>query len=256
MKANYHTHTRRCNHAVGTEAEYIHAAIGRGLETLGFSDHTPYLFPGDYYSTFRMRPEELEEYVSCLTGLRQDFQGQIQIPIGLEAEFYPAYFPALLPRLRDAGVEYLILGQHFVDNEINAHYSGSPTASTEILKRYCHQVMDAFQTGLFTYLAHPDLINFQGNPRDYEQQMRVLCQEAKSCNIPLEYNLLGAATKRHYPNEFFWKIAAEEGNTVVIGCDAHDPQALAEISYENKAREILASYGICPVEVPKLQPIK
>lgn len=256
MKANYHTHTTRCNHATGSEAEYVQAAILRGLDTLGFSDHTPYLFPGDYYSTFRMKLFELEDYVRCITKLQQDYSGQIHLPIGLEAEYYPAFFPALLPRLQDAGIEYLILGQHFVDNEINAHYSGNPTGSTEILKKYCHQVMDAFQTGLFTYLAHPDLLNFHGDPSVYRKQMQLLCREAKACNIPLEYNLLGVATKRHYPNEAFWQIAAEEGNMVVIGCDAHDPKALSETVYEQTALKSLSKYGIIPMEVPKLIPIK
>lgn len=252
MKANYHTHTWRCRHATGTEEEYVQAAIQRGLDTLGFSDHTPYLFPGDYYSTFRMHPEELNDYVNCITGLQRAYSDKISLPIGLEAEFYPAYFPALLPFLQNAGIQYLILGQHFVDNEINAHYSGNPTASTEILKQYCHQAMDAFQTGLFTYFAHPDLLNFRGNQSVYREQMRFLCQEAKNCGIPLEYNLLGLATMRHYPNSEFWRIAAEEGNAVVISCDAHDPKSLRETSYEETAVKNLADYGIIPVEVSKL----
>lgn len=41
MIANYHTHTWRCNHAVGTEREYVERAIEGGLKILGFSDHTP-----------------------------------------------------------------------------------------------------------------------------------------------------------------------------------------------------------------------
>ena len=55
MIANYHTHTPRCNHAVGTEREYVENALEAGLQILGFSDHSPYIFPGDYYSGFRMR---------------------------------------------------------------------------------------------------------------------------------------------------------------------------------------------------------
>ena len=54
MYANYHTHTFRCHHANGTEREYIEQAIERGLHTLGFSDHAPMPFEGDYYSTYRM----------------------------------------------------------------------------------------------------------------------------------------------------------------------------------------------------------
>ncbi len=39
--ANYHTHTKRCRHAVGEDREYVEAAIEAGLKVLGFSDHTP-----------------------------------------------------------------------------------------------------------------------------------------------------------------------------------------------------------------------
>ena len=40
MNANYHTHTVRCHHAIGSEREYIEKAISRGFKKLGFSDHT------------------------------------------------------------------------------------------------------------------------------------------------------------------------------------------------------------------------
>ena len=70
MIANYHTHTPRCNHAQGSEQEYVDAALSAGLKILGFSDHTPYFFPGDYYSTFRMHPEELPGYVSTVNAMQ------------------------------------------------------------------------------------------------------------------------------------------------------------------------------------------
>ena len=45
MQENYHTHTYRCRHAIGSEEEYIRKAIDGGLKVLGFSDHTPFLSP-------------------------------------------------------------------------------------------------------------------------------------------------------------------------------------------------------------------
>lgn len=36
LKANYHTHTYRCQHAYGSEREYIEAAIRMGIAELGF----------------------------------------------------------------------------------------------------------------------------------------------------------------------------------------------------------------------------
>ena len=62
MIANYHTHTPRCNHASGSEEAYIQSALAGEMKILGFADHSPYWFPGDYYSTFRMYPEELAGY--------------------------------------------------------------------------------------------------------------------------------------------------------------------------------------------------
>ena len=40
MIANFHTHTARCNHATGTDREYVEAAIRAGVKSLGFSDRT------------------------------------------------------------------------------------------------------------------------------------------------------------------------------------------------------------------------
>lgn len=253
MIANYHTHTSRCNHATGTEEAYVKAALDRGMKVLGFSDHTPYFFPGDYYSGFRMRPEKLGDYCETVLALRKQYARKIQIPLGLELEYYPQLLPRLLPVLQDHGVEYLLLGQHFIGNEITdsgayEHYSGSPTADEEILRRYCHQTMDAMNTGLFTYFAHPDLLNFRGEEGVYRRCMGELCREAKSCGIPLEMNLLGIREGRNYPNPVFWELAAEAGCTVILGCDAHAPEHLLEEKAEPEARKLLAAYGLTPVD--------
>ena len=39
MIANYHTHTFRCHHALGTDEDYVTSAIANGIQILGFSDH-------------------------------------------------------------------------------------------------------------------------------------------------------------------------------------------------------------------------
>ena len=100
MIANYHTHTPRCGHAQGSEQEYVDAALSSGLKLLGFSDHTPYPFPDGYRSTFRMLPEELPDYVATVNGLKEKYAGQLEIHLGVEAEYYPKYFDGLLELLR------------------------------------------------------------------------------------------------------------------------------------------------------------
>ena len=244
MIANYHAHTFRCCHAYGTEEEYIQAALQRGLQIFGFSDHTPQYFSGNYYSFMRMYPEELDGYCNTVRELRAKYARQIQIPLGVEAEFYPGTWKEMLPRLQDAGVEYMILGQHWLGNEQNEHGSGGATADEALLKRYCHQVMEGLDTGKFTYLAHPDLFNFVGDSRIYRYHMRQLCRFARQANIPLEINLLGMYCNKHYPNREFWALAAEEGCSAILGLDAHDPSHIANHACEEKALEMVRHYGL------------
>lgn len=235
MIANYHTHTPRCNHAQGSEREYVECALEAGLELLGFSDHSPCVFPGDYRSWHRMGLEELDDYVHSVLSLRQEYAGRLEIPLGLELEYYPGLMPELLPILRDQPIDYLLLGQHFLGDEIGEAYCGNPTAEEADLVRYCRQAMDGMQTGLFTYLAHPDLIFYTGDEKTYLDHMRRLCREAKSCGIPLEWNLLGMTKGRNYPDLRFWELAAEEGCDCILGWDAHAPRAMADTATLNMA---------------------
>ena len=255
MIANYHTHTWRCNHASGTEKQYVENALKAGLKILGFADHAPYVFPEGYYSHFRMKLDQFPGYVDTVLALREDYAGQIQIPLGLEIEYYPRHLPELLPILRDQPLDYLILGQHFVGNEYDAPYNGLGSDDAGLLRLYVRQTCDAMNTGLFTYFAHPDLLNFQGDPRLFRQHMRDICVEARNCGVPLEFNLLGLAGGRHYPNPMFWELAAEAGCAVVLGRDAHKPEALLDEKTEAKARAILSALGITPVETVDLRKI-
>ena len=247
MIANYHTHTPRCRHATGSERQYVENALKAGLQVLGFSDHSPQIFPGGYYSTSRMYPEQLEDYVQTVLALRKEYEGRIEIPLGLELEYYPALLPNLMPILRDQPMDYLLLGQHFVGNEYDDHYTGYPTEEKRLLEKYCDQTIEAMQTGLFAYFAHPDLVNFRGDTATYVRQVRRICREAKSCGIPLEYNLLGLSEGKHYPNIRFWEVAAEEGCDVILGRDAHRPDALLDETYPKMAMETLRKLGLEPL---------
>ena len=248
MIANYHTHTARCLHAAGTEREYVERALQGGCRVLGFSDHTPYPFPAPYISGFRMRMDQLEGYVRTVLDLRAAYRGEIEIRLGLEVEYYPRYFEQLLRAVEGYLIEYFLLGQHYLQDEMGAPYSGALTRDPRILEGYCSQVIGGMETGCYSCLAHPDLINFHGDGALYEQQMRRLCREALRHGLPLEINFLGISESRSYPDERFWKIAGEEGCPVVFGCDAHTPAAVLNPEAERRAQELVRRYGLQRVE--------
>ncbi len=234
MIANYHTHTPRCHHATGTEEEYIQAALEGGLQILGFSDHTPYPFPEGYYSKMRMYPQELPEYVQTLSSLKEKYANRIELHIGLEAEYYPAHFADLLEQVRNEGIEYLILGQHWLGNEQGEIHVYRAFDDEAKLARYCDQTIEAMHTGVFSYIAHPDLPNFTGDEKIYDRHMRRLIREAIACGLPLEINLHGAMTDRAYPTPRFWELVAEEGGKAVFGRDAHEPFELLDTETEQR----------------------
>lgn len=250
MIANYHTHTSRCGHAVGRDRDYVRRAVRAGLQVLGFSDHTPQpsLDGKTGKDGIRMRPAELPGYVSSIRALADEFRDRLEILTGVEAEYYPRHFAGLLAMLQDNGVQYMILGEHFLGLEPESPYCGRPTGDSSILDRYVSQCCEAMDSGLFTCFAHPDLIRFIGEPREYERQIRKLCRKALDTHTPLEINLLGIREKRHYPDPGFWRIAAEEGCMVILGCDAHRPQDLTEKSGEAAARRLAQEFGLTLLE--------
>ena len=252
---NLHTHTKRCNHATGEDREYVEAAIRAGMTTLGFTDHCPQFFPVEgYYSHFRMRPEQAAEYAESIHALQKEYAADIRILLGFEAEYYPETYAALMQFIRPLGLDYMIMGQHFVGNEYDegSYYVAAEGKKEAYLERYVSQVKEGLSTGAFAYLAHPDIVWYTGEHDYYIQQMSELCRFAKERDIPLEYNLLGYVNKRPYPAPAFWDIVAGTGNKVVIGYDAHSPEALLNIEAYNDRLAWLAEKGITPVTFEEL----
>ena len=254
LKHNFHTHTIRCNHAVDEDEKYIEVAIENGLKTLGFSDHIPLVREDGRESSYRVPYARCQEYYDSLNGLREKYRNKIDIFIGFEMEYYPEYFDVMLETAKKFKGEYLILGQHFYVAE---HKGGKYVLSQEGLGKeditaYVNSVISAMKTGVFTYVAHPDIVNFVGSDEDYISEMSKICLASKELNIPLELNLLGIRKNRVYPNKLFWKIAGEIGSPVIIGCDAHSAKDVYEITCIEKAFEIVKEFNLNLLEKPNL----
>ncbi|MDQ9826290.1 PHP domain-containing protein, partial [Acinetobacter sp. 163] len=80
-KQNYHSHTKRCGHAVGEDEDYVREAIKAGLEVLGFSDHAAYPIP---CPSERMNLDQVEDYMQSITALKEKYADDIKILLGME----------------------------------------------------------------------------------------------------------------------------------------------------------------------------
>lgn len=230
MKYNYHTHTELCNHARGENEEFVLAAIEAGFDEIGFADHSAWPFE-NFVSGMRMSADELSSYCESIKELKEKYRDKISIKLGLECEYFPKYIPWLKEKIEEHGIDYIILGHHFCVDEPGSEYNGNLTKPEE-LYAYCNDLLEAMDTGLFAYIAHPDLF-MRGYPvfdEHCEIISRKIIEKAKETGTPLEYNLLGFShskfdRKQGYPYPDFWKIVSEIRPPVTIGIDAHTPDA-------------------------------
>lgn len=253
MKYNYHTHTARCGHAAGEDREYVLTAIEAGVEEMGFSDHAPFRFPDGRESGYRVPMARAEEYIESVRALRAEFKDKIKLHVGFEMEYYPTYFQQMLSLVKGLGAEYLILGQHFIDEEKVGNVSTAPHDSEAELKTYVDTVVEGMESGAFLYVAHPDVFRFIGKDEIYEAEAHRLCRASVRTGVPLEINFLGIRQKRAYPREDFWKIAGEEGVDVVFGYDAHEPIHASGVDSEATARALVKKYGLRFIEDFKIK---
>ncbi|HIU16381.1 MAG TPA: histidinol-phosphatase [Candidatus Ventricola intestinavium] len=250
MKANYHTHTARCGHAEGTDEEYVLAALSQGFDELGFSDHVPWPYASGYaHPHVRMHLSQMEDYLQSIRALKEKYKDRIRILIGFECEYFPDYMGWLADMAAQKELDYLILGNHYENSDETGMYFGSARTPGE-LRRYVESTVRGMETGLFAYLAHPDLF-MRSYPRFDENcraAARDLCQACREKNLPMEYNthdrFISYFTRRKsYPHPAFFEIAREEGVRVIIGLDAHEPGELAVPEQFRLARRELEPFG-------------
>ena len=255
MKANYHTHSKHCGHASGEAEDYVLRAIERGLDTIGFSCHVPYPFNNGYVSGFRIQLEDHEKYVSDILACREKYGEKIKILLGYEAEYYPKHFDDMLSEIRKYPVDYIILGQHESDNEYDGVSNHSPADTREIVKKYADTLIRAMDTGFFTYIAHPDLLTYNGDENVYLAEMERVCRKSIETDTPLEVNLLGLSEGRPYPKNCFFDLVGKMGCPVIIGCDAHSPDRVAHPHELEAAEEFVKRHGLNVREYAKLKKV-
>ncbi len=235
----YHTHTYRCGHASGRDEDYVTNAIQSGIKVLGFSDHI--FLPGIRQRGSRGDYEELEGYINSINDLKDRYADQVTIHLGFEAEYYHSYDYYYRELLRTGMIDYLILAQHYrmENGRLTLYYGHSQTPAD--IREYGANLIAGMETGLFKYVAHPDLF-MASYPAGFDEAARevslAIIRAAKRLDIPLELNmgairfggmrLIGGEYRHMYPYLPFWKLVKEQDAKVIIGIDAHNPRDLQD----------------------------
>lgn len=99
-------------------------------------------------------------------------------------------------------------------------------------------------TGLFSYVAHPDVVFYDEKIQEHIDELEKICIHAAEIDMPLEFNLLGYKAMRHYPSQPFIDLCKKHHNRIIIGTDAHEPSALKDTKTYNRAYAYLKESGL------------
>ena len=225
-KTNYHTHHYRCKHAVGEISDYVIFAIERQMTELGISCHIPY--KDGRLSWDRMDYSDLSKYFQEIDEAKETFK-EIKLLKGLECEYYEDSHDYYL-KMKEK-TDYLILGHHYLLKENGEIVGSLSLLCKEDLYLYRDSVIKGIESGIFNFLAHPDLF-MASYPVWDEHCIKVTEDILTTCrkyNMPIEYNANGRRhDTRDYPNDNFWRYVSDNYSDVgvIVSSDAHSPETL------------------------------
>ncbi len=233
MLFDYHTHTPLCRHAVGSPAEYVRRAREVGLGELGFSDHNP--MP-TAFDDWRMGAEELPAYLALVEEAKSE-AGDFPIRLGLECDFLPGYEDHIRHLAQQADWDYLIGSVHYVDPHWDidnpaklAKWEERPVE--EVWRLYFAAYARMAGSGLFDFLAHPDLVKKFGRkpPGDLTDYYRDAVDAIADAGLAVEVSTAGLRKQAReiYPAKRFLEMAFRRHIPVLLSSDAHRPD---EVGY-------------------------
>jgi histidinol-phosphatase (PHP family) len=225
-----HLHTPLCRHATGEPEEYVRRGLARGLRGVTFTCHSP--MPGGWFEAVRMRPEELAEYVRRVESARHALEGEIEVRLGMESDFFPGMEWWLEELHRQADFHYILGSVHFFGPEYLARFG---TWNNDLfVATYFNHLAQAAESGLFDCLAHPDLIKNHRPEHWHLPRYRGVIARAldriAATGVALELNTSGTtkAYAEMNPGLDFLRLMKERDIPVVLGSDSHHPQRVAD----------------------------
>lgn len=261
--ANYHTHNHFCD---GKEEPlaYVKKAIELGFKALGFSSHAPVLFENNY----SIPQEKLLDYCREIENLKALYKNQIELFLGLEADFIPNKTHDFSYFRKACKLDYIIGSIHLVahpisneiwfidggiqekwDHGLELVFGGDIKAG---VKAFYHQTNQMIEEQKPDILGHFDKIKMHNKNRFFTQEefwYQQLIKESltliKQKGLILEINTRGLYKGRCqelFPSIPIIQKAQEMGIPLMLNTDAHHPDEL--FGYYSEALNLIQKAGI------------
>ena len=179
--------------------------------------------------------DELPQYCDAIDQAINDFP-ELKILKSAECEYaeeYDAFFRETL--LEKLEFDYLVGAAHFFphDGEWVGSYGGAD--SLQSLQSYARYFIQSMESGLFAFMAHPDL--FGNSYLTWDENTKAASHDifsaAAELRIPLEINGYGLRKPKidtpegkrcMYPWLPFWEMASDYDILYIVNSDAHHPK--------------------------------
>ncbi|MFN8531450.1 MAG: histidinol-phosphatase [Anaerolineae bacterium] len=239
-----HMHTPLCKHASGEPEAYAEQAVKKGLKGITFTDHSPMNIP--YSQHLRMEVDQFDTYLSMVERARLAFEGQVDVRLGLESDYFPGAEAWLTDLHQRADFDYILGSVHPQMAEYQRWYlQGNAEA---FYRTYYDHLAMAAETGLFDCISHPDVIKFV-HPHEFKpvailDSIQASLDRIVKTGLCMELNTSGLNKSpfEMYPSKTILQEIAARQIPVVIGSDAHDPKRVG--ADFDKAMDMLESVGI------------
>ncbi|NLO20915.1 MAG: histidinol-phosphatase HisJ family protein [Syntrophomonadaceae bacterium] len=201
--------------------QFIETARSHKLREIGFTEHDEYIAEIDY---------------RLLENLRREYD-DIKIKIGLEVDYWEERENQIRQLVAGYPYDYIIGSIHYLDGwafDHPDHRDGFDHLDIDqVCQRYFQVLSQMVDSGLFTVVAHFDLIKKWGH-RPVGHSLNYYCHEVlnkiKKSDMCVEINSAGLRKPvgELYPGQEILKLMASMKIPVTLASDAHHPSEVGE----------------------------
>lgn len=231
-----HCHTTFCD-GKSTAREMVMAAIENNFYSIGFSGHAPMEAIGDWCMSY----EREKEYVKEVLALKDEFENQIDIVLGIEFDAtsvcdlskYSYVIGSVHENYNKTTGKTCVLD--YTKEMLMDGIENSFSSFNDFLESYCEIFINMTKNNKIDIIGHIDLFTkfnedgtcFDESDKKYQDIMKGLAFELRDYVFEMNTGAISRGYRTApYPNDFILKQIIEQGSKIIVNSDSHSHKNL------------------------------
>lgn len=246
--SNFHSHCTFCDGRNHPE-DYIKFALSQNFRAYGFSSHSPLPFE----TFWNMSAIDMPEYLNEIDRLKEEYNGRIEIYVGLEIDYLDDTYNASMPYFQSLPLDFRIGSIHFIPWKqmlteenmtcIDGPYSNFAKAVEQryqgsiqrLIKDYFYSSMRMVELGGIDIVGHMDKIYMNASQHPdfdiqadwYRKQMEAYIDLIAEKGLIVEINTKNYLRKQQiYPHLNMFSRLYQHQIPIIVNTDSHFPDLI------------------------------